>query len=80
MGGLYGSIAVLPHQCVALLENTFLIQFIYLSDRTRFGNGKCFGKIIEEIKFLSNTGIVICDTKGCETRVYFAVVALLGTV
>lgn len=78
VGALYGSIATLPPQHASSLENIFLLQFIYSSDRTHFGNAKCFNKVIEEIKFLSNTGIVICDTENYKTRVYFVVIALLG--
>lgn len=77
VGALYGSVATLPPHHASSLENIFLIQFIYLSDKTHFGNTKCFNKVIEEIKFLSNTGIVICDKKNCKTRVYFVVIVLL---
>lgn len=71
VGALYGSIATLPPQYASSLENIFLIQLIYSSDKTHFGNAKCFNS------FLSNTGIVICH-KNCEIKVYFVVVGLLG--
>jgi len=77
VGALYGSIASLPPQYISSLENIFLIQFIYSFDRTHFGNAKCFNKVIEEIKFLSNTGIVIRKANDYETRVYFVYIMKL---
>ncbi|XP_070527740.1 uncharacterized protein [Cardiocondyla obscurior] len=78
VGALYGSIATLPPQYASMLDNIFLIEFIYSSDRTHFGNVKCFHKVIEEIKYLSNTGIVIRNINDKEITIYFVVVGLLG--
>lgn len=78
VGALYCSIATLPPRYASLLENIFLVQLIHSEDRTYFGNDKCFRNVIEELKYLSNTGIVIRDENGCEHKVYFILIALLG--
>lgn len=78
VGGLYRSIAILPWQYASLLENIFLVQQINSSDRMYFGNAKCFRCVIEELKHLSNEGIVIRDTNGYEYILYFVMIALLG--
>jgi len=78
VGALYCSIAILPSQYSSLLENIFLVQLINSSDRTYFGNEKCFRHIIQELNYLSNKGIVIRDSNGSEHIVYFVVIALLG--
>lgn len=77
VGGLYCSIATLPAQYIGLLENIFLVQLIHSQDRTHFGNEKCFRNVIEELKYLSDTGVVIRTNSG-EEIVYFVIIAILG--
>lgn len=77
IGGLYYCIANLPPEYASLIENVFLGQFIYSKDQKRFGNEICFQKIIEETKFLSESGIMVSN-EGYDQRDYFVVLGVLG--
>lgn len=58
VGAMYYSIAAMPPMYSSTLHNIHLVQLIYNSDRTRFGNDKCFNNVIEELKFLGEKIIV----------------------
>lgn len=77
IGGLYYSFAGLPPKYASIIENVFLAQFIFSKDLKYFKNKKCFRRIIEELKFLAETGVTI-SVNGVKTQVYFVVAGILG--
>lgn len=77
LGGLYYTIAGIPTAYASSLENIFLGELLYSTDREIFGNKMSFTPIINELKYLENFGITICvDDK--EYQIVFSLLALLG--
>lgn len=77
IGAVYVSLACIPTDFISLLENIFLAQLFYSSDRSCYGNKKTFNNIIKEFEFLEREGITI-TVNDKQTKVYFTMVALLG--
>jgi hypothetical protein len=70
-------LACIPTDYISLLENIFLAQLFYSSDRSFYGNKKSFGALIKEFAYLEKEGITICiDSK--EVRIYLTLVLVLG--
>lgn len=77
IGAVYVSLACIPVDYVSLLENIFLAELFYSSDRTYYGNERCFANLMKELDFLEKEGItIIVDSK--ELKVYFTLVLVLG--
>lgn len=70
IGAVYISLACIPPEFSSSLENIFLAQLFFSSDRETFGNRQVFSKLIEELLFLEKEGITICTTKGPQ-QVFF---------
>lgn len=77
IGALYMSLASVPHEYSSLLDNIFLTQLIFTSDRTTFGNEAVFKNIIEELKLLEGQGISI-NICGEEKTIYFVLLLMIG--
>lgn len=77
IGAVYISLACLPPEFSSLLENIFLGQLFYSTDRTVHGNKKMFQKLIDDLKTLEENGIEI-DTSCGKIKVYFCLLAILG--
>lgn len=77
VGAVYFSIASLPPEYISRLENIFLTLVFHSSERTAFGNASVFNCLLEDLKNLESTGILI-ESSGQEIRLYFAVVLIVG--
>jgi len=77
LGGLYYTIAGIPKAHASSLENIFLGELFYSSDREIFGNEVSFKPIIDELIYLENCGITICvDNK--DYQIFFSLLTLMG--
>lgn len=77
IGAVYVSFACIPPKYASLLENIFVTELFYTSDRNLYGNNKTFEKLIEEFIFLENEGIQI-TIDGKTTRIYFKLMLIVG--
>lgn len=77
LGGVYVSIASLPPNASAKLKNQFLSTIFYSKHLKIFGNEKIFRKSIEDLQFLSTTGITINLNRSDQT-IFFELVQILG--
>jgi len=77
IGAIYISVASVPVQYASLLENIFLAQLNFSTDRAQYGNKNTFHKIIQELKYLETEGIEI-QTSEKNVRVYFTLLLILG--
>lgn len=77
IGAVYLSLACIPPEYLSLLDNIFLAQLFYASDRKEYGNKKIFQKLINEFVFLENNGIEI-TINNQHKRVYFKLVLVVG--
>jgi hypothetical protein len=75
--GFYTSIACTPPWRASTLESIFLFALFHASDRTKFGNDVFYQPIVDELNFLSETGIFL-DTKCYTGQVYFALALTLS--
>lgn len=57
LGAVYISVPCLPPWRCSVLSNIFLALLFHSSDRTRFGNKIIFEPVINELNYLSTTGI-----------------------
>lgn len=79
LGAVYASIACLPPNLASQLKYIFLVALFNSSDRTREeGNFNCFQKVIDELNFLSGTGIDITIPGYFQGRIKFQLVSLIG--
>lgn len=80
LGATYCKIACLPPEFQSLLENIFLVNLFYSTDKI-FGNANIFRKVLNELKYLKDTGITVV-TEDEIIQVYFAMDAnsILGYV
>lgn len=79
LGAVYASIACLPPHLASQLKYIFLFALFYSSDRSKDGgNFNCFHKIIDELNFLSGTGIDLNIAGYFHGRVKFQLVSILG--
>ena len=76
IGALYYSVG-LPPKFSSTMENVLLAQFFLTSDQKLFNNQRCYCKVIEELKYLSEKGIVI-NVNGESHQIYFVVMGILG--
>lgn len=77
IGAVYLSLACIPPEYLSLLENIFVAQLFYASDRKEYGNNKIFQHLINEFIFLENNGIEI-TIDNQHKRVYFKLVLVVG--
>ena len=76
IGGTYFNCPVLPQKFLGCLKNMFVAQLILSDDRNVVdGNHKAFHKLIKELKFLEEEGILISVNNVCR-RVYFTLTLL----
>lgn len=59
LGGVYVSCPCLPPHYVSQLNQIFILALFHTSDRVMFGNKIIFHKVIEELNFLSKSGIIV---------------------
>lgn len=77
IGGVYMSLASVPPEYSSLLENTFLVQLFYSSDRTTYGNKRIFQNLINDLIYLETTGLSVNINDKME-KVYFVLLLVLG--
>lgn len=77
VGATYFSIPVFPPQFQSSLENIFLAELFYTDDRKSYGNASVFLKLIEDLIFLQDEGLLIKTPEG-EKRVYFKLALITG--
>ena len=71
LGAIYCKIACFPLEYQSSLENIFLVNLFHSTDKA-FGNANIFRKVLNELKYLEDIGIIV--VAGNEIiRVYFAV-------
>lgn len=75
VGAVYYMIPRLPPEYVSLLENIFLAQLHYSSDRSKYGNCSVFKFLIEELT-TSRDGITV-NVSGSQ-NIFFSVVCIAG--
>lgn len=63
---------------ISQLTNIFLAGVIKTKDTKEFGNDSCLYKLIDEIKILEDTGILIKLSDGTSQRVHFVLGLILG--
>lgn len=73
LGAVYISIPCLPKRYAHNLSNTFLVQLFKSNDRKKLGN-TIFSPLVDELKYLKNTGITIGDKK----TLYFDIGLFIG--
>ena len=73
----YCSIPCLMPENRASLDHIFLVALTKSSNLKRFGNRKIFWRIIKELKYLSDTGILV-SVDGKTVRVFFQLCSLIG--
>lgn len=74
LSAVYSSIPCLPPEHVSLLENIFLVLLFHSADWAKErGNERVFTILVEELNFLSRTGIVVNTERGKE-RVDFILI------
>lgn len=77
IGAVYITLSCMPPKYASSLENIFLAQLSYTSDREFYGNYKVFSNLIQDLKTLEVDGINVSigdDTK----RVYFPLLLIVG--
>lgn len=77
IGAVYVSLACIPPNFSSVLDNIFLGQLFYSSDRNCYGNKSIFSKIIEEFQYLEKHGISI-KVGSQDFQVYFCLALVLG--
>ncbi|XP_031359195.1 uncharacterized protein LOC116182794 isoform X1 [Photinus pyralis] len=78
IGGVYLSLACIPFEFASLIENIFLVQLFYSSDRARHGNKKIFESLIDDLIFLEREGIYVDRPDGIQEKIYFTLFLILG--
>lgn len=77
IGGVYISLACIPPEYASLIENIFLTQLFYSSDRTLHSNKKIFQNLINDLKALEDQGLTL-NIINDQITVYFSVISILG--
>lgn len=77
LGAVYASVPCFPPQFNSLLENIFLVQLFKSSDRKTYGN-KVFTVFIDEMNYLSRSGITIKISESEIKTIYFALGLCIG--
>lgn len=77
LGAVYMSLPCLPPHYVSLLHNIFLLALFHSSDRVEFGNRIIFQKVIDQLNYIQNTGVLV-KTKEFEGVIKFSVVCITG--
>ncbi|KAJ1521816.1 hypothetical protein ONE63_003451 [Megalurothrips usitatus] len=70
LGALYAFIPCLPPQLRSRIENMFLVIAMLTKDHKKCGNAIAFNPVIEELKYLQETGLSIY-ANSVRHRVYF---------
>lgn len=76
-GAIYISIPCLPPKMQAKLENIFLFVLFNTLDRSFFTNKVIFQKIVDELNFLEQSGIII-NTPSGPKHLYFVLSLVIG--
>ncbi|KYN00712.1 hypothetical protein ALC62_08504 [Cyphomyrmex costatus] len=76
-GAVYLCIPCLPPKLISKINNIFLFVLFNSLDRKVFSNSITFSKVIDELRYLENNGIIIChnNEKKC---IYFKLSLILG--
>lgn len=77
LGAVYVSVGCIPPDRASSLNNIFLTLLFHSQDRTAFGNNVIFAPIIEELNFLSETGVDI-DVSAYKGKLYFNLGLIIG--
>ena len=77
VGATYVSIPCFPTEYQATLSSIFIALLFYSSDRKEFGNTATFYKVIDELKFLQETGNELDLPEG-KVTLYFQLGSLLA--
>lgn len=77
LGAVYLALLSIPSKYRSVVDNIFLPLIHKSVDYTELGNVKIFGKIIEQLKFLEETGIAI-DIDGQKKQIFFSFLYVLG--
>lgn len=77
LGAVYFSIPCLPPWRSSVLSNIFLSLLFHSTDRTAFGNNVIFKPVIDEINFLSETGLSI-NIPTFNGTIFFELAVILG--
>lgn len=77
LGSIYACLKCFPPKFNSKLKNLFLSLLFHTADRVQFGNEQVFGLLINEIKYLQDTGISI-NVMESTYVIRFQMVQLLG--
>lgn len=77
VGAVYITLSCLPPEYASLLENIFLAQLSYTSDREFHGNKKVFSNLIDELKYLEEVGLKI-KINNEEKQIYLPLILIMG--
>lgn len=77
IGAVYMSLASVPPEYSSLLENIFLVQLFYSSDRNTYGNKHIFESLIEDLRYLETEGLSLI-INGREEQIYFVLLLIIG--
>lgn len=77
IGAVYFSVACLPPENQAHLENIFLALLFHASDIKEFGGNIVFSKLVEQINKLQEDGIEVKLSSGTK-KIYFCAALFLG--
>lgn len=77
LGAMYVILPFLPNEFRSTLKNIFLLYLYHSSDRKEVKNDKMFAVLIDEFKFLAETGIHV-DVPEFTGLVYFSLGLLIG--
>lgn len=76
-GAVYLSIPCLPPRLASKINNIFLFILFNTLDRKVFSNSIIFSKVIDELQYLENNGIVLSHN-GENKCIYFKLSLILG--
>lgn len=77
VGAVYISFSCIPPEYASLLENIFLTQLFFTSDKEFYGNKKVFSNLISDLKSLEDEGIEIVINNEIK-KVYFPLILIVG--
>ncbi|KAJ8673771.1 hypothetical protein QAD02_005033 [Eretmocerus hayati] len=75
--GVYISLPCLPPHSSSKLTNILISSIFHAKDRDAYGNHACFAPLLEDLKYLSETGITVL-MDGKPTQIYFECVLFVG--
>lgn len=76
LGGIYYVVPSLPPAFQSALENIFTAFIFYTNDKTNTTNRDLYPDLLEELRFLEDTGIEVVNDVG--ERIYFALTLIVG--